>query len=175
MIILDFLSYMMYPKVYEDFYQHLEDYGNVAAIPTTAFFYGLKQREELMVKLGKGKVIIIRMLYCSPPDDGGIRTVTFDLNGQTRSITIRDDSVKSTKKVNRTAIEKNEIGTPILGRLAAIMVEEGQQVEKDSPLFVIEAMKMESTITAPFDGVIKKIHLEVGEILEQGDLVIEFE
>jgi pyruvate carboxylase len=115
------------------------------------------------------------MLYRSPPDDGGIRTVTFDLNGQTRSITIRDDSVKSTKKVNRKAIEENEIGTPILGRLAAITVKEGQTVEKDKPLFVIEAMKMESTITAPFDGVIKKIHLEVGEILEQGDLVVEFE
>ena len=172
---LDFLSYQMYPKVFEDFYQHLEDYGNVAVIPTTAFFYGLKQREELMVELGKGKVIVIRMVYSSPPDDGGIRTVTFDLNGQTRSITVRDDSVKSTKKVNRQAVEENEVGTPILGRLSAIMVKEGQKVEKDMPLFVIEAMKMESTITAPFDGVIKKIHLEVGEILEQGDLVIEFE
>ncbi len=172
---LDFLSYMMYPKVYEDFFQHLEDYGNVSVIPTTAFFYGLKQREELMVELGRGKVIVIRMVYCSPPDDGGIRTVTFDLNGQTRSITVRDNSVKSTKKVNRQAVEDNEVGTPILGRLSTITAEEGQKVEKDSPLFVIEAMKMESTITAPFDGVIKKIHLESGEILEQGDLVIEFE
>jgi pyruvate carboxylase len=77
--------------------------------------------------------------------------------------------------VNRQAVEDNEIGTPILGRLSAISVEEGQEVEKDAPMFVIEAMKMESTITAPFDGVIKKIHLEAGEILEQGDLVIEFE
>jgi len=172
---LDFLSYMMYPKVFEDYYQHLDDYGNVAVIPTTAFFYGLKQREELTVELGKGKVIIIKMLYRSPPDNGGIRTVTFDLNGQTRSITIRDDSAISTKKVNRKAVEENEVGTPILGRLASITIEEGQEIEKDTPLFVIEAMKMESTITAPFDGVIKKIHLEEGEILEQGDLVVEFE
>ena len=172
---LDFLSYMMYPKVYAEFYQHLEDYGNVAVIPTTAFFFGLKQREELAVELGKGKVIIIRLLYTSPPDKGGIRTVTFDLNGQTRSITIKDESVKSTKKVNRKADTDKEVGTPILGRLSAIMVEEGQSVEKDAPLFVIEAMKMESTITAPVNGVIKKIHLEVGEILEQGDLVIEME
>lgn len=163
---LDFLSYMMYPKVFEDFYQHLEDYGNVSVIPTTAFFYGLKQREELTVELGKGKVIIIKMLYRSPPDNGGIRTVTFNLNGQTRSITIRDDSAISTKKVNRKALEDNEVGTPILGRLSAIMVEEGQQIEKDAPMFAIEAMKMESTITAPFNGVIKKIHLEAGEILE---------
>ncbi len=151
---LDFLSYIMYPKVYEDFFQHLEDYGNVSVIPTTAFFFGLKQREELTVELGKGKVIVIKMVYCSPPDDGGIRTVTFNLNGQTRSITVRDDSVKSTKKVNRQTVEDNEVGTPILGRLSSIMVENGQQVEKDAPLFVIEAMKMESTITAPFDGVI---------------------
>jgi len=170
---LDFLSYMMYPKVYEEFYQHQEDYGSIGVLPTAAFFYGLKQSEEVTVELGKGKVIIIKMLYTTPPDAGGIRTVTFDLNGQTRSITIRDDSVKSTKKVNRKAVEENEIGTPILGRLSAIMVEEGQQVEKNTPLFVIEAMKMESTITAPFDGTIKKIHLESGEILEQGDLVIE--
>jgi len=172
---LDFLSYMMYPKVYEDFYQHQQDYGDISVLPTTAFFYGLKQREEVTVELGKGKVIIIRLLYSSPPDDGGIRTVTFDLNGQTRSITIRDKAVKSTQKVNRKAVEDNEVGTPILGRLAAIAVEEGQTVEKDTPLFVIEAMKMESTITAPFKGKIKKIHLQVGEILEQGDLVIEFE
>ena len=172
---LDFLSYMMYPQVFEDFYQHLEDYGNISVLPTSAFFYGLKQREEVAVELGKGKVIIIRMLYCSPPDEGGIRTVTFDLNGQTRSITIRDDSVKSTKKVNRKADGDNEVGTPILGRLSAITVKEGDEVEKDTPLFVIEAMKMESTITAPYQGTIKKIHLAEGEILEQGDLVVEFE
>ena len=172
---LDFLSYMMYPQVYEDFYKHDEEFGNVSVLPTCAFFYGLKQREEVTVELGQGKVIIIRMLYCSPPDEGGIRTVTFDLNGQTRSITIRDDSVKSTQKVNRKADADNEIGTPILGRLSAIMVKDGQIVEKDTPLFVIEAMKMESTITAPFSGTIKKIHLDTGEILEQGDLVIEFE
>ena len=55
------------------------------------------------------------------------------------------------------------------------MVEEGQAVEKDTPLFVIEAMKMESTITAPREGLVKKIHLSEGEILEQGDLVIELE
>jgi len=172
---LDFLSYMMYPKVYEDFYQHHEEYGNTSVLPTSAFFYGLKQREEIAVELGQGKVIIIRMLYCSPPDSGGIRTVTFDLNGQTRSITIQDDSVKSTKKINRKADGDNEVGAPILGRLSSIMVTEAQSIEKDTPLFVIEAMKMESTIAAPFGGVIKKIHLEEGEILEQGDLVIEFE
>jgi pyruvate carboxylase len=170
----DFLSYMMYPKVFTDFYRHKQAYGNISVLPTTAFFYGLKQKEEIQVILGKGKILIIKLIYSSPPDSSGMRTVTFALNGQTRSISVRDNAVVSTVKVNRKAVEENEIGTPILGKLATITVEEGQKVEKDEPLFVIEAMKMESTITAKFSGTIKTIHLQEGEILEQGDLVIEF-
>ena len=171
----DFLSYQMYPKVYKDFYQHQQDYGDISVLPSTAFFYALKHRKEVQVELSKGKVIIIRLIYVSAADEGGIRTVTFALNGQPRSITLRDESVISTKKVNRKAVEETEIGTPILGRLSQIMVKEGDRIKKDTPLFVIEAMKMESTITAPFDGQVKKIYLEVGEILEQGDLVVEVE
>ncbi|MCK5811026.1 MAG: pyruvate carboxylase [Cocleimonas sp.] len=170
---LDFLSYKMYPKVYNDFYQSQQDYGDIQTLPSTAFFYALKQREEVRVELAQGKIIIIKLLYISDADEGGIRTVTFDFNGQTRSITVRDDAVVSTKKINRKAVEENEIGTPILGRLSQIMVTEGDDIEKDTPLFVIEAMKMESTITAPFAGIVGRIHLEEGEILEQGDLVVE--
>jgi pyruvate carboxylase len=40
---------------------------------------------------------------------------------------------------------------------------------------VIEAMKMETTITAPEAGKVKKLHLHAGELVEQGDLVVEFE
>ena len=54
-------------------------------------------------------------------------------------------------------------------------VEPGQSVKKKDPLFVIEAMKMESTITATFDGVVKSIPLAAGELVEQGDLIVEFE
>ena len=163
----------MYPKVYQDFYQHQQDYGDIYALPSTAFFYALKQREEVRVELDRGKVIIIKLLYISDADEGGIRTVTFDFNGQTRSITLRDNAVLSTKKINRKAIEVGEIGTPILGRLSQIMVNEDDSIEKDTPLFVIEAMKMESTITAPFTGIVNKIYLHEGDILEQGDVVLE--
>ena len=172
---LDFLSYQMYPKVYQDFYQHQQDYGDISTLPSTAFIYALKHREEVRVEIATGKIIIIKLLYISDADEGGIRTVTFNLNGQTRSITIRDDSVVSTKKTNRKAVEENEIGTPILGRLSQITVKKGDVIEKNTPLFVIEAMKMESTMTAPFAGVVRKVHLDEGEILEQGDLVIEVE
>jgi pyruvate carboxylase len=172
---LDFLSYKMYPDVFQDYHEHKKAFGAVRNLPTSAFFYGLKQNEEVLVELGQGKIIIIRLIYRSQADENGLCTVTFDLNGQTRSIQVRDESVQSTVTVNPKAVEENEIGAPLLGRLSAVLVEAGQEVKQNDALFVIEAMKMESTITAPFDGKVKRVCLDEGEMVEQGDLIIEFD
>jgi pyruvate carboxylase len=172
---LDFLSYKMYPAVFRDFYNHQQEYDSVSHIPTPVFFYGLKLNEEVLIELGKGKMLIIRLLYKSAADENGMRTVTFDFNGQIRSVLIRDTSVKPTKANNRKAAGSKEVGTSLQGRLASIAVREGDEVEMNTPLFVIEAMKMETTITAPMPGKVKAIHLKAGELVEQGDLVVEFE
>jgi pyruvate carboxylase len=66
-----------------------------------------------------------------------------------------------------------EIGSPLQGSLARILVREGQQVDAGAPLFVIEAMKMESTITAPAPGIVKAIYLKEKTLVEQDDLVVE--
>ena len=101
-------------------------------------------------------------------------TVTFDLNGQLRRIVIRDLSVTPTAVAHRKAVEDTEIGAPLQGKLSAVLVQAGDKVKKDQPLFVIEAMKMETTITAPFKGKIRTIHLEDGALVEQNDLIVEF-
>lgn len=170
---LDFLSYKMYPDVFQNFHQHMKKYGKVRSLPTPAFFYGLKQNEEVQVKLSQGKLIIIRLIYRSEADENGLCTVTFDLNGQTRSVQIRDKSAQATVKVNPKATEENHIGAPLLGKLSVVLVESGQKVKQNDPLFVIEAMKMESTITATCAGVVKTICVPEGELVEQGDLIIE--
>ena len=59
------------------------------------------------------------------------------------------------------------------GQLSGILVEAGQEVKAGQPLFLIEAMKMSNTITAPADGKVKKIWLEAGVMVEQDDLVVE--
>lgn len=172
---LDFLSYKMYPDVFTNFHQHIETFGQISRLPTPAFLFGLKQNEEIHVRLAPGKSIIIRLIYQSPPDENGLSTVTFDFNGQTRSVQVRDRSAIATAKINPKAVEDNQIGAPLLGKLSAVLVEEGQQVNEKDALFVIEAMKMESTITAPYAAVISKICLHEGELVEQGDLIIEFD
>ena len=171
---LDFLSYKMYPGVFRDFHQHWKEFGNVHYLPTPAFFYGLKQGEEILVKLQRGKTISIRYIYRSKPDDNGNCKVAFELNGQARSVQIRDQSAAPKLAVHRKAVEDREIGAPLMGKLSSVLVKAGEEVAKDTPIFVIEAMKMETTITAPEDGRVKAVHLEAGTLVNQGDLVVEF-
>ena len=172
---LDFLSYLMYPEVFRGYYEHQKEFGEVHYLPTQTFFYGLKQGDEILVKLQRGKTIVIRYIYRSQTDDNGLCRVTFELNGQARSVQVRDETVVPKTAANRKASGHKEIGSPLMGRLASVLVAAGDAVEKDTPVFVIEAMKMETTITAPFESTVKAVHLEAGQLVGQGDLVIELE
>lgn len=172
---LDFLSYQLYPKVFEEFYIQWLRYGEVWRLPTTAFYYGLKDNQEIFVEIGKGKAIIIKKLYTSPPDEDGICRVYFEMNGQTRIIEVRDSSFQSDKPVHQKVSEPTHIGSPLMGRIAEVRVKKGQKVTENQPLFIIEAMKMESTVSSPRAGIVKKVHIPGGEMVEQDDLVIELE
>ena len=140
---LDFLSYKLYPKVFKDFYQHWQNYGAVWQLPTKAFFFGLKPNEEVFVEIGKGKHIIIKMLYIAEPDENGMRKVYFELNGQTRVIDVRDQNLKVTKVANRKVDGEHQVGAPLQGRIAEVKVNVGDTVKENQALFVVEAMKME--------------------------------
>ena len=170
---LDFLSHQLYPKVFEDFYSYKQVYGEVWYLPTLGFFYGLKQDEETLVQIANGKSIIIKMLFVSEPDPDGMRTVSFELNGQTRRIKVRDHSFNVTRPIHRKAELDSEIGAPLQGRIAKVHVSEGETIKENDLLFVIEAMKMETSVTAVSAGKVKKVHLQTGIIVEQDDLVVE--
>jgi pyruvate carboxylase len=94
------------------------------------------------------------------------------LNGQTRSIEIRDKKFKVTKKTNRKVTNANEVGSPLQGKIARILVKATERVEKNTPLFAIEAMKMESTIVAAKPGTISELVLNEGSLVEQDDVVL---
>ncbi len=172
---LDYLSYKMYPKVYDDYYRAQQAYGDVSKIPTPSFFYGLKADEEVMINIDEGKDILVKLLFVSEPDELGICTVTFDLNGQARRIKVKDSKVKVLKQSHTKATEKGDIGAPLQGKLARILVKPGDFVKKNSPLFVIEAMKMESIVSAPFEGEVSRVILAEGTVLEQEDLVLSID
>ncbi|MEY2949784.1 MAG: hypothetical protein RLZZ248_985 [Bacteroidota bacterium] len=171
----DLLSYLLYPKVYQDFNAHMNIFGEVSKLPTRLFFYGMKSNEEVMVKLDEGKNVLIKYLNKTPPDEQGIRMVAFSLNGQYRTIPVKDRNASVAVVSHQKAEGANQIGVPLQGSLSKILVQVGDKVSTNAPLFIIEAMKMESTITAPKEGVVKKIVLKEGVLVEQDDLVIVLE
>ena len=169
---LDFLSYQLYPKVFKDFYDFYKENGDVWRIPTTAFWFGMKQNEEILVEIGTGKTIIVKFLNVTAADENGVRQVYFKINGQNRHVEVKDESLGVEVKTNRKAENEGEVGAPLQGKLIEVLVKKGDKVSKNDPLFIIEAMKMESTVVAPKDGEIAHIELTGGAMVKQDDLVV---
>lgn len=63
----------------------------------------------------------------------------------------------------------------IPGTIMEIEVKEGQEVNEGDTLLILQAMKMNNKLTAPFDGKIKKINVQKGDKLPKGALMIEME
>jgi pyruvate carboxylase len=170
---LDLLSYLFYPKVFNEYHQFKSTYGDVYYVPTPVFFFGLQPNEETLIQLAPGKSILVKFQYMSEVDELGYKAIFFKLNGQTRSINIKDKSFTNVRPSNKKVSCDAEIGAPLQGKLSKVLIKAGEQVAKNTPLFVIEAMKMESTIVAPCAGVIKNIVLAEGVFVEQDDVVVE--
>lgn len=168
----DFLSCKMYPKVFDEFYKFRKHFGDVRYLPTPAFYYPMKPNEEIIVTIEPGKNLLVRFRYVGEPNEDGMRDVYFQINGQTRNVSVRDTSIKIQKADHYKAKAANEIGAPLQGKLISVLVKEGEEVRKNQPLFVIEAMKMESTITAPAAGKVSKLYLAEGVMVEQDDCVV---
>ncbi|WP_323845781.1 acetyl/propionyl/methylcrotonyl-CoA carboxylase subunit alpha [Microbulbifer magnicolonia] len=67
------------------------------------------------------------------------------------------------------------LDAPMNGTIIALLVEPGTQVEKDQPLLVMEAMKMEHTLRAPAAGTVQQFFCAEGELVDGGSLLIDFE
>jgi pyruvate carboxylase len=170
----DLLSYLLYPKVFEEYYHKKLAFGSVRKIPTPQFFYGLKQNEESIIEIDKGKTILVRLLTIGEPDEDGKRKVFMRLNGQTRIIEILDTKVEVHTTEHKKAEKGNaeHIAAPLQGKISQFFVKEGEQVKPNAPLFTLEAMKMESTITALKAGTVKQIILPAGTLVKAEDLVM---
>ncbi|MBT6513242.1 MAG: pyruvate carboxylase, partial [Crocinitomicaceae bacterium] len=170
----DFLSYKLYPKVFDQVFQMFKKYDNVAVIPTKNFYYGMELGEETIIEIAPGKTVIIQLLSIGHPNGEGYRTIFFKVNGQTRNIEILDKSL-NIEKVEHVKVDSNDsshVGAPLQGLLSKVFVKKGQALKKNDPIFVIEAMKMETTITAKENGAIKSIILKEGTMVNAEDLVV---
>ena len=68
-----------------------------------------------------------------------------------------------------------DIRAPMPGLVLEVSISDHQTVSKGDPLIILEAMKMENAIKAPADGIIQKVHVQKGDAVEKGALLISFE
>lgn len=171
----DVLSYIMYPQVYLDYQKNYEQFGDVTVLDTVTFFHGMRTGESIEVQIEKGKTLIIKLNQIGEPDAEGNRTIYFDLNGQGREVVVKDTSITSTKVVRKKAepTNKEQIGATMPGSVIEVLVSKGERVSQGQPIVITEAMKMETTIKATFNGVIDQIYVEPGNLIETDDLLIE--
>ncbi|WP_028290957.1 acetyl-CoA carboxylase biotin carboxyl carrier protein subunit [Olleya sp. ITB9] len=106
------------------------------------------------------------------------KTYTIKVNNNSYTVKIEDDLdalIKSLGFEVGASKMVNDIKAPMPGLILDIMVKAGDQVTVDTPLLILEAMKMENSIVSPRDGVIKSVSGTKGNTVDKGELLIEFE
>ncbi|MCC6445192.1 MAG: pyruvate carboxylase [Armatimonadetes bacterium] len=169
-------SYLMYPDVFLKFAEHRQNYSDVSIVPTSVFFYGMAPGEETTIEIEKGKTLFIKLIAIGEPNEQGVRTLFYELNGHPRSVEVFDKSLGIEVKTNLKADPDNfhHVGAPMPGMVVAVPINLGDTVQKGDKLVVIEAMKMETTMNSPRDGVVKDILVSRGVRVDTGDLLVVF-
>lgn len=157
----DIASYVMYPKVFEDYKKFVLKFGDLSVLPTKYFLCKPEIGEEFHVELEKGKVLILKLLAIGPlSENTGQREVFYEMNGEVRQVTV-DDKQASVENVSRPkvdATDSSQVGAPMAGVLVELRVHEGSEVKKGDPLAVLSAMKMVSLLlTRSFPSMISML------------------
>ncbi|MCS6772160.1 MAG: pyruvate carboxylase [Kiritimatiellae bacterium] len=173
----DLLNYLMYPSIFLELEQHRRHYSDTSILPTDVFFYGMRPGVEITVELEPGKALIAKFLTVSEPSEDGTREVFFELNGQPRTVRVADRSRKAAAPQHVKADPDNpgHVASPMPGKVSTLTAQVGQAVQKGEKLLSIEAMKMETAVYAPTDGVIKEIRVKPGSPVESRDLLLIIE
>ena len=168
------LSYCLYPKVLEDYVRQQKEYGYIMRLGSHVFFHGLAVGETNKVNIADGKTLVIKYLGLGEVDKDGMRTVSFELNGIRRDVQVPDEAAQQhiVKVPMADPVDKSQVGSSIPGAVSKISVKVGDHVEENQVLITIEAMKMETAITARMSGTVDKILISEGDTVKGGQLLL---
>ena len=98
-------------------------------------------------------------------------TVWIAIDGEIHRCTAADDA----RGGAGGGVRSPKVIAPMPGKVLAVRVEVGQKVAAGDPLVVLEAMKMETIVTADGDGTVKEVHVTTGAMIEPGQVLIVLE
>ncbi len=99
---------------------------------------------------------------------------------QSRWVTVNGRTVRLTRSSSsRPAVAgregRSELTAPMPGQVKAVNINPGDHVAKGQVLLVLEAMKMEIRVQAPFDGLISTLNARVGQTVEREQLLVKLQ
>jgi biotin carboxyl carrier protein len=93
-------------------------------------------------------------------------------------VIVLEKVVEDRGNFSRDSIEfgaKDEVSTPMPGKVVKILVEVGEKVTLKQPLVIVESMKMENELKSPTKGTIKSIHFAAGDLVGTGQPILKIE
>jgi len=110
------------------------------------------------------------------PAPMGPRDYTITVNNRPYNVTVSEaggiqaaPAVAAVPAAAPAAVAGSDVEAPTPGNVMKILVEVGDAVETDSPLVVLEAMKMESEVKSPCTGKVLAVHVSVGDTVQASD------
>ncbi len=140
----------------------------------------LSGRAADLVRTGNSEFSVLldgrshRVLVVKNDKENGL--VRLRIGGLTYNVKLEDEQSRLMKTLGleKAALKVREIKAPMPGLVLNILVKPGDNVQKNDPLLVLEAMKMENMIRAPGDAVIGAISAVQGRAVEKGQLLVSF-
>jgi pyruvate carboxylase len=171
---VDVVSAALYPKVFDEFADFKNRFGDVTILPTRYFFAPASIDEEISINIQKGRVLFIKLLAVGRLLSNGEREVFWEANGNARAIVVQDrcTAVAIEKRLKADPYNLGSIGAPMGGVVLEIRVKETSIVKVGDPLVILSAMKMETVVTSPVSGVVSTLHVKAGDSLDAGDLIL---
>ncbi|CAD0059216.1 unnamed protein product [Aureobasidium pullulans] len=153
----DVASYVMYPKVFEDFKKWTQKFGDLSVLPTKYF-------------LAKPEIASGDR---SPSEQTGQREVFYEMNGEVRQVTVDDQHAAVENKSRKKADlgDSSQVGAPMSGVVVELRVKEGSEVNKGDPIAILSAMKMEMVISAPHSGKVGELSVKESDSVDGQDLI----
>jgi pyruvate carboxylase subunit B len=110
------------------------------------------------------------------PAPAGPRSYSITVNNRIYDVTVNEGGAIAAAPATAPAAATpppatggTEVEAPTPGNVVKILVQNGDEVKKDEPLLVLEAMKMESEVKSPCDGTVSAVHVTAGDTVQTGD------
>jgi pyruvate carboxylase len=121
-------SYLMYPKVTRDFFEHTRQHGDTSMLPTPVFFYGPQPQQEMAIEIDPGKTLLVSLQAVSA-DGEAAQKVQFELNGQSRTVRVLRPEAGQAAAGRPVADAANpwHVAAPMPGAIVSVAVQPGQR------------------------------------------------